>query len=163
MRFSPFAKFSAYFDRVAREHPEIKSFYEIDEEEIVSGLRSKVSYPVLLVECPDFSVFDNSGNTDALIPSGLAILSPCKPGDYAKRRELLASNEIIVLDIISRLREDNKNGVFYINSNDFVWRKISGWSNDSLCGWRLEFKLQDWINLEYNPEQWLNGEGGPQQ
>lgn len=154
MRESPFEQFSTYFEDVANRHPEIKWFYEIDEDEIIGGLRSKVKYPCMMLEFPEPSGFDNSTNTDVKLPSGLAILSPCKQGDFAKRREILISHEKMILDVVSQMKQDRILGNFFLDVNQLKWSKVGPMFTDNLYGWRLDFQIQRWLDLNFYEDQW---------
>jgi len=155
MRASPFEQYSSYFENIANRHKKIKSFYEIDEDEIISGLRSKVQYPCLFLEFPEPTAFDNSTNTDVKQPSGLAVLSPCKPGDFKKRREILVENEKIILDIVSQMRKDRIEGNnLWFDLNQTRWSKVGPMFTDNLYGWRLDFNIQRWLDIEYYESDW---------
>ena len=156
MRESPFQQYSTYFEEIANRHPAIKSFYEIDEDEIISGIRGKVKYPCFFLEFPEPGGFDNSTNIDVRQPSGLAILSPVKAGDFAKRREVLVSHEIILLDVVSRMRKDRIEGNIWFDMNQTRWSKVGPMFVDNLYGWRLDFTVQRWLDINYYEEQWEN-------
>lgn len=151
---TPYAYFISYFSQLAEEHCEIAMCYELDEEEILSGLRSKIKYPCLMLEVPDFGLYDNKVNTDSVVPSGITILSPVKPGNPDKRKELLISHERIMLDIVSRLREDDRRARWHVDTNQLRYNKVGPVFSDHCYGWRLEVRYQRWVDLTVKAERW---------
>jgi hypothetical protein len=156
MRESAFEKYVTYWENIAKSHPLIKSFYYLDEDELITGkLRSKIQYPCLFLEYFEPRVFDNSVNTTLDIPSGVGILSPVRQGDEEKLKEVLISHERIILDIISKMREDRRKGLLYMNSNNLTWSKVGKVFSDNCYGWRLDFKYTPWVDLSFNESDWL--------
>ena len=151
---TPYAHFINYFSVLAIEHNEIAMCYELDEEEILSGIRSKIKYPCLMLEAPDFGLYDNKTNTDSVVPTGITILSPSKPGDFERRKELLISHERIMLDIVSRLRADDRQGNWHVDTNQLRYNKVGPVFSDHCYGWRLEVRYQRWVDLTVNNDRW---------
>jgi len=82
-----FAEFVDYFEQLAREHVDIrhtdkeKHFFRIELEEILTGLKSKIRYPALILESYDFVFKDqNSDNVHKEVSCAFDIIDIVKDG-----------------------------------------------------------------------------------
>lgn len=151
---TPYQKYISYFEDIANRHPAINWFYELDEEEILQGLRNDVQYPCMFLEIPEISFADNGSNTDSITPVGLVVLSACAPGDQAEKRDTLISHEAIIFDIIRQMREDDRTGQLHLNTNQVTYAKV-GPHFENCYGWRLDARLQLWADLHYKEENYV--------
>lgn len=155
MREGIYTKLVDYFEAIATRHPEINFFHELDEQEILSGkFRRQVKYPMLVLEDPDCGFADNRVNVDGLGNSGMAVIANVKPGDEARLREVKRLTERIILDIISQMRKDRKEGLIHLDTNELQYNKVGPSFSDNCYGWRLEFRMRNWVDLNYREEDW---------
>lgn len=155
MRQGTYAEYISLLEEIANRHPGIKFFHELEEKEIVEGaLRKKAKYPAMMVEYPDLGFGDNKANVDKLSLAGFAILENVPEGNDNKKREVLNRTELIMLDIISYLREERKKGRFHLDTNELKANKVGPEFSDNLYGWRLEFRHRSWVDLKFYADQW---------
>ncbi|WP_339638811.1 hypothetical protein [Croceibacter atlanticus] len=100
----------SYFENLANEHTLIKGFYRFNWNEITSAIRSLPNDFVLLIES---HAGDINKDTPADAPTlsrtiSALVLAPAQPDDYNKQNEIFDTSECIVLDLISRIKDDAK-------------------------------------------------------
>lgn len=155
---TPYEQYISYFEDIANRHLSINWFYELDEDEILGGLRTSVKYPCMFLEIPTFGFADNRTNTDSITPSGIVVLSSCPSNDIKRRKEILISHEEIILDIIRQLRQDDKTAKLHIDTNQISYSKV-GPHWDNCYGWRLDLRYHKWVDLHYKEDNF--GEYNP--
>ncbi len=111
-----FADFVDYMELLATEHVDIqhtqaqKHFFRIELEEILTGLKSKINYPALILEGYDFVFKDqNSDNLHKEINCAFIVMDLIRDkGDYdlihAKWHEMEEIGDEIVVRILSDKR-----------------------------------------------------------
>lgn len=151
---TPFQQYISYFEDIANRHPGINWFYELDEEEILQGLRNDVKYPCMFLEIPEIGFADNGSNTDSITPVGLVVLSACPPQDQQAKRDILVSHEAIIFDVIRQMREDDRTGRLHLNTSQITYAKV-GPHFDNCYGWRLDARLHNWADLHYKEENFV--------
>ena len=151
-----------YFRTLAREHKELNDFYMMDINEPLDALRSNIKYPALILT-------SLSGNFEAtnldnildLISGGFLIIDHLDQiDDFSGEMQLVSKMKQIGTDIIARMLHDHLKCEplavkaipgFNINSVSY---EMLGPVFDNDYGMMFSFKLQDCLDLEYDPEKW---------
>lgn len=155
MREGAFQQYITYFEEIANRHPDILLFHAIEEDELVKGaLQVKGKYPAMIVEYPDLPLADNSTNTDFMLITGITILQDVRKGYPEETKQALIDTEKILLDVISFMRNDRRQGKLHVNTNDIKLDKVGPVFSDYCFGWRMEFKYRQWVDLTYKADEW---------
>ena len=151
-----------YFRTLAREHKEINDFYLMDINEPLEALRSNIIYPALILTSlsGNFEA-SNLDNILDLINGGFLIIGHLdKIDDFSGELLLLTKMKQIGTDIIARMLQDHQKCEqlalkaipgFNINSVSY---EMLGPVFDNDYGLMYSFRLQDCLDLDYNPSQW---------
>lgn len=159
-----FSEYIAYFEEVSRKHKGIghtdaeKHFYRLDIEELITGLRSDLNFPCLLLE----SLTGHLNDTDAdsvqdILTGAFTILKQVDPGDFTMEMQALQESIRIGKDIISKIRHDSRRTKvpviegFFLSS--VLYEKV-GPVFDNCYGYRFMFSFQQQIDLSFNPDSW---------
>ncbi|NJO90764.1 MAG: hypothetical protein HC831_18720 [Chloroflexia bacterium] len=158
MRASTYQQYNEIFEEMANRHPSIQFFHEIDEDEIISGqFRSKIRFPAFILEYPALGFNDNRTNVNQVFPAAFAVLKQLtgkQLGHAPSIRAIMNETNIIMLDLISYLREKRRtDGNFYLETNLVKLDKV-GPVFDACYGWRCELTFQSWVDLNFKPEEW---------
>ena len=151
-----------YFRTLAREHKEINDFYMMDINEPLDALRSNIKYPALILT--SLSGNFEASNLDNILDSvngGFMILGHlAQVDDFSSEMQLVSKMKQIGTDIISRMLHD------YLKCEPLALKAIPGFNINSVSyemlgpvfdndfGMLFSFKIQDCLDLEYNPEKW---------
>jgi len=131
----------AYCKKFADNHIQIKDFDYGGSDRILNRERSRIKYPLLWAEIPDFS--QKKEEEDGGIFSGaLVILHNYKPGNNTQRLEREESTYQIMLQIVTRIFEEAADGEIILINKEIKIEPIDPWSGDNDLGWRIDFSLQ---------------------
>ena len=151
-----------YFRTLAREHKEINDFYMMDINEPLDALRSNIKYPTLILTSlsGNFEA-SNLDNILDLINGGFLIIGHLdQVDDFSGEMQLVSKMKQIGTDVIARMLNDHLKceplavkviPVFNINT---VTYEVIGPVFDNDFGVIYSFKLQDCLDLEFDPEKW---------
>jgi hypothetical protein len=151
-----------YFRTLAQEHKEIKNCYMMDINEPLAALRSNIKYPALILTSLSGSF--EASNLDNILDSingGFLIIGHLdQVDDFSGELLLLGRMKQIGTDIIARMLFDHFKCEtlalkaipgFNINSVSY---EMLGPVFDNDYGVMVSFKLQDCLDLEFNPLSW---------
>lgn len=113
--------------------------------------RSTTEYPALWLETPSFTPADNgAGHTTGTWSAAIVVLK--HTDDLSHEQEDLAWAETLQLlnSILSRVMRENRGFSF----NRGAVEPISPMFVTKLVGWRIEFEIQDYLDLCFKPEEW---------
>jgi len=153
-----------YFRKIAFEHKEINGFYMMDINEVLEGLRSTVNYPALILENLSGSYMaSNLDNPLEVINGGFLIIDHMpNPDDFPGEVVIIDRMNQIGQQVIARMLHDHLKCEqlaekvipgFDVNSVSF---EVIGPIFDNDFGVMISFKLEDCLDLEYNPSKWEN-------
>ena len=160
-----FAEFVDYFEQLATEHTDIrhtateKHFYRIDLDEILTGLKTKIRYPALILEGYDFIFkYQNSDNVHKEVSCAFDVIDFIKDyGDYDLIHETWHRMEEIADEICIRILDDKRSRKIDVLSH-FHMSNVKGSllvdMNLLHYGVRYEFVMSWPINNDINPEKW---------
>lgn len=155
MRQGSYKTFVDYLEEIANRHPQIMAYHDLEEAELIADkLRTSVTYPILLVEYPDMGFADNKVNLDRIYTTGVACLINVPRGDNDRQKEVLATTEAILLDILSYIRNDRRQAKLWIETNDVQMAKVGPKFTDNCYGWRMELRFRSWADLEFKAAEW---------
>lgn len=151
-----------YFRTLAREHKEINDFYMMDINEPLDALRSTIKYPALILTSlsGNFEASNLDNILDSVNAGFLIIGHLSQVDDFTGEMALISKMKQIGIDIISRILHDHLKCEmlavkaipgFNVNSVNF---ETLGPVFDNDFGVLFSFKIQDCLDLEYNPEKW---------
>ena len=151
-----------YFRKIAAEHKEIKDFYMMDINEPLAALRSNIKYPALILT--SLSGNFEASNLDNILDSinaGFLIIGHLDQiDDFSGELLVLARMKQIGTSIIARMLHDHMKCElltvkaipgFNINSVSY---EMLGPVFDNDLGVMYSFKLQDCLDLEFDPSKW---------
>jgi hypothetical protein len=151
-----------YFRTLAREHKEINDFYMMDINEPLDALRSSIKYPTLILTSlsGNFEA-SNLDNILDLINGGFLIIGHLDQiDDFSGEMQLVSKMKQIGTDIIARMLVD------HLKCEPLTLKAIPGFSVNSVSyetlgpvfdndyGAMFSFKLEDCLDLEFDPEKW---------
>ena len=147
-------EYKNYFQSIAASHTGINDFiFDNGHEEVLSHLRSRVDYPVLWLDAYSNRLSDNKGDQVIGSKTGALVVMERPTGErYASAIE--ADCEQIVIDIITKIRQDWDAGNIHVQFSSFNYATIQPMFVDGLHGVRLEFVILDPVNLSYVSEKW---------
>ena len=160
-----FADLVSYFENLATSHTAIrhtqeeKHFFRFELEEMLTGMRSGVNYPALVLEGYDFTFVDgDSDNVHKRLNCGFMVIGKVSDkGDYDQIHELWDSLEEIGDEIIIRILHDKRE-----RKTDclafFSVRSVSGTPLADMnlihYGFRYEFQLTWPVSNDINLSVW---------
>ena len=152
-----------YFRTLAAQHKEINDFYMMDINEPLDALRSNIKYPTLILTSlsGNFEA-SNLDNILDLINGGFLILGHLNQiDDFSGEMQLVSKMKQIGTDIIARMLYD------HLKCEPLALKAIPGFNINSVSyemlgpvfdndfGVMFSFKLQDCLDLEFDPSQWV--------
>jgi hypothetical protein len=164
------AKFNelvAYFENLASQHMAIqhtdseKHFFRFELEEMLTGMRSQINYPALVLEGYDFEFVDHdSDNLQKKVNCAFMLLDKVSDkGDYDKIHELWDRIEEIGDELIVRLLSDKRERktpcLAYFHASTVTGTPITD-MNLVHYGFRYSFELSWPVNNDINPEVWYD-------
>lgn len=159
-------EYIAYFENIAKNHKAIKHsntqkhFFKIDLEELISGLKTAIVYPALVLEGYDFSFIDNvSDNILKQRTCAFSILlKPKNTGDFKEIYSLYDIAEGIVNDIINLMwdhkRQRGHTIVADFDLNSIEVLPISGIVENAV-GYRVSFNMETGHDPEVTENNWI--------
>ena len=160
-----FADLVSYLENLAASHirlkhsAEEKHFFRFELEEMLTGMRSGVNYPALILEGYDFNFVDqDADNVHKKLNCGFMIIGKVSDkGDYDAIHTLWDSLEEIGDEIIIRILHDKRH-----RKTDclayFTVRSVTGTPlvdmNLIHYGFRYEFQLSWPVSNDIDPEVW---------
>ena len=151
-----------YFRTLATEHMEINDFYMMDINEPLDALRSNIKYPALILTSlsGNFEA-SNLDNILDLMNGGFLIIDHLDQiDDFSGEMQLVSKMKQIGTDVISKMLHDHMkceplalNAIPGFNVNTVTYETL-GPVFDNDHGVMFSFKLQDCLDLEYNPSKW---------
>ncbi len=160
-----FKELVAYFERLAAGHaslvhtPTEKHFFRFELEEMLTGMRSEVNYPALVLEGYDFNFVDGeSDNVHKRISCAFMIIGKvADKGDYDAIHSLWDSLEEIGDEVIIRILHDKRERKTPVLAY-FSARSVTGSPLTDMnlihFGFRYEFQLSWPVSNDINPEVW---------
>ena len=151
-----------YFRSIAREHKEINDFYMMDINEPLDALRSNIKYPSLVLTSLSGNVeASNLDNILDLISGGFLIIGHLDQiDDFSGEMQLVSKMKQIGTEIIARMLHDHLKceslalkAIPGFNINNVSY-EVLGPVFDNDFGLMFSFKLEDCLDLEYDPEKW---------
>jgi hypothetical protein len=153
--------FIAYFRRLAAEHVELQSFVHGATARIIESSRSGVTYPCLWLETPALIFSDKDGTApDGRRVAAFVVLLQKSRGDYDAQDLEWERAERLALDVLSRLRRDQKARRFTFELHGGQLEPINTLTVDNEIGYRFEFELGQPVPLCYDATRWQEGGAG---
>ncbi len=162
---SKFAELVNYFERLAACHVKIKHsdqekhFFRFEMEEMLTGMRSNVNYPAIILEGYDFNFIDgDSDNVHKKINCAFMIIGKVSDkGDFDAIHDLWDQLEEIgdeiIIRILSDKRERTENCLDYFHAKSVSGAPLAD-VNLIHYGFRYEFQLSWAIANDINPGAW---------
>lgn len=169
-----FSNYIAYFKTAAVNHKELLhvddtnvTFYRMDIEEVLTGLRYKLKSKSLILESPEKNTRDAfSDNPRKIITGAFLIVGPVKKNDFTDEVAVLDKCEEISEDILSKIVNDcskfKRNSSWTgaikgFDPNSIRSQKV-GPLFDNFYGWRTEFQINQTHrnNLKLDASKWNN-------
>jgi len=151
-----------YVRTLAREHKEINDFYMMDINEPLDALRSTIKYPALILT--SLSGNFEASNLDNILDSvngGFLIIGHLDQIDnFSAEIQLVSKMKQIGTEVIARMLHDHLKCELLVlkaipgfNVNSITY-EILGPVFDNDYGVMFSFKLQDCLDLGYDPSRW---------
>jgi hypothetical protein len=147
----------AYFQELASQHKSIRDFVHGASADIISKSRSELNYPCLWFETPSLQLKENMGNAVFGDQVGaFVILKNAETANDQDRDQVWNDTQKIALQVLARIRKDTRERNFRLDYNSITLEPISTLFVDNDYGWRVEFRLTDFVEVCYNPNDWVN-------
>ncbi|MFA6483208.1 MAG: hypothetical protein WCW62_11560 [Bacteroidales bacterium] len=160
-----FADLVTYMESLATHHKGIlnrddeKHFFRFELEEMLTGMKSNMNYPALVMEGYDFNFVDeNSDNLQKRVSCAFMLLGKVSDkGDYDAIHTLWDSLEEIGDEIVVRILSDKRDRktdcLAYFHARSITGTPITD-MNLIHYGFRYAFELSWPVNNDINPEVW---------
>jgi hypothetical protein len=159
-----FASYKAYFKDIATPNitgslKSLKDFAIGGTERIVSGQRSKLSYPCLWLEYPDLKLKDNKGGDfSGNFNGAFAIIKNCPQDDWDAQDDAMQETYLIAMDVISKMIQDryyrSNDSKFYFDPSSITIDPINTMMTDNDYGWRVAFQISNNVPVCFNQLNW---------
>jgi len=152
-----FSDFVAYFRQVALEHLVLNDFIHGTTADIMGKGRSDLKYPLLWLETPSLKIKTNeAGHTEGTRSFAFIILWNVHKDEATPEQidQVWELTEAIALDVLTRMKQDNKKRLFKFDPGEVSLDPISTLFIDNDYGWRVELNLEKYLNLCYDPTKW---------
>jgi hypothetical protein len=160
-----FADLVSYFERLAREHTEIrhsateKHFYRFELEELLVGMITKIKYPALVLEGYDFMYQDSGSDNVSKKRNGAFMLLThvSDPLDFNGIALAIDRLERIGEDILIKMRADKASRAvpvlrgFNIYESDGLMLRVS---QTGQYGLRFSFSLSSAVDTNVDSTRW---------
>ena len=151
-----------YFSTLATEHKEINDFYMMDINEPLDALRSNIKYPALILTSlsGNFEASNLDNILDSINGGFLIIGHLAQIDDFSGEVQVLSKMKEIGTDIFARMLHD------YLKCELLTLKAIPGFNINSVSyemlgpvfdndyGVMYSFKIQDYLDLDYNIYKW---------
>lgn len=152
----------AYFNDLATQHLQLQDFYRFDLDEARTQLRSGLKLPCLMLEShsSDLETQTNQVTTFNNRTISFLVLDRAAQRDHDKINDIRDTAESIILDIISRMKRDNKDrahwlyNLFDVNS---VVIDPGGPIFMDLYGYNVRLTLKNKETMVYDQTKWADG------
>ncbi len=160
-----FSEIIEYFENIARSHVGIKHtdtkkhFFRLELDEVLTGLRSKINYPALILEGYDFDYTDVQSDNVIKNRSGAFILLDHSKDnhDFDRIHEIWDALEEIGDEIVIKILADKRNRsektIRGFDMNDIQAVLIAN-DVDQNYGIRFSFKISTHKSNDVNTEKW---------
>ncbi len=149
----------SYLETLCIQYKDTLDFYRMDITEIQGKMRSGIEYPCMAMESHEID-FSGSKPFNSIINKTFAfsILHHPEKKNYDQQNDYLDRCEKIGLDIISRIRYDEKKANHFLNKtleyDSIRAGKVGPIYSDHLYGYRFEITLKLKSNLKIDPNHW---------
>ena len=162
---SKFIDLVEYFESLAIGHksilhsPSEKHFFRFELEEFMTGMKSRINYPALILEGYDFQFTDStSDNVHKVINCAFMLVGKISDkGDYDAIHALWDQLEEIGDELIVKILDDKRNRnvevLSYFNIGDVSGAPLTD-MNLIHYGFRYDFKLSWPLTNDINPVMW---------
>lgn len=153
--------FIAVWQRMAEEHPKVKTFIRANENELSDILKNVAAYPVLMLGDYDGVVKPTVGKSRYIDYMKVAIylLDEIPRGDYDTEQQKLNELKKIGLQIMSRLiynKDEICPNYFIKLDTDGIEYTLTDFLYNNARGWVFEFTASQTSEaMEYNPQDWI--------
>ncbi len=161
-----FSAVIAYFEQLATDHVQIqhsptsKHFARLELDEVVTGIQSRIKFPLLVLEGYSFSLRDpKSDNVMKQRSGAFMLLTHVKDkGDYNLIHETWDFLEEIGDDIIARMKQDKRNPASPIRNFNFdsVEGSLISFDANMLYGIRYTYDIETSFPAMVDPDKWLS-------
>jgi hypothetical protein len=136
-------------------HKELKSFYLGDSRAISDAALSNIDYYCLWLEDPDINPrgIGHDSETCQFI-GAFVILGNCPPDDHERREQIKNETMAIALQAIAKMKKDFQERLINIDPDSFEMNAISSMFADTAVGWRVEFRINDPIQICFDASKW---------
>ena len=151
-----------YFQILALQHVDIKSYYMMDINEPLAALRGEMQFPALIMNTVSGNfTASNLDNVLDEIKGGFLIVSRLtNTDDFPCEMLLLEDMKRIGADIISRMNHDlmkceprAQKAILGFRLGSVSYQMVDA-IFDNCFGFLFSFKMFSKINLDYNPLKW---------
>jgi hypothetical protein len=144
-----------YFKSVQEEHKKLKGFVTGTSSKVRQHVADSAMTPVLWLEVPFIDIRDSGSSFSAGKSSAFVVMAPLNERDKteAEQEDLYDELEEIALDVLSRLAKDAKANLHKITI-DGTLEPIDPLLIDGFVGWRFEFEMKNWVEVNYKTENW---------
>ena len=161
---STFKNLISYFKKIASSHVSIlhteenKHFFRFELEEVLTGIKSTINYPALILEGYDFAYEDSQSDNLIKNRNGAFILldHATHPDDFDRIDNIYDEMEEIADDIIAKIKCDKRNiQIPFIVGFDFD--KVQGMmikGADQTFGMRITFTISSPRDITVNQDKW---------
>lgn len=130
-----------YFKAVGNAVPEIKQHYHGDAEEIMNFQTTKLDYPVLWTETPDFRLNGDMDSKVLVYTGNISLLDQTQSRDKSTIQEKLKATQEIALKLLFQLEKDAENNTHYYSMTSTNLVAIDPSMVDGAVGWRLDYVI----------------------
>jgi len=147
--------FISYFRNMADKHVAIEDFFHGASGDILSKSRSNLKYPCLWLETPSLVFQDNDAEQITADRIGAFVILWNAPNKKPAELDVIwADCELMVYDVLARMRRDRKKGKFNFSLNGTSAEAISQMFTDNDYGWRVEFKMGKFVPICFDKTKW---------
>jgi len=161
-----YTEYIGYFEDIATNHRAIrhsrsnKHFFRIDLEELIAGLKTKISYPCLVLESYDWRMTDHV--SDNILKERncafMILMRPKNAGDYDEVSDLFNQAEVIVDDILALMWYHKHNKIHDIiadiDMNTIEVLPVNGFIENAV-GYRVSFQTITGHNIALDENKWI--------
>lgn len=164
------SEYISFFEDLATRHKSLlhsgseKHFVRANIEELITGLRSKVAWPCLVLESYELNLIDHKSDNIYLVPTGaFSILTKVTRDDYTQENEAINACMGIGLDIITAIRKEYRamgtpaesaaRKIKYFDPATVKAYKV-GPVLENCFGYRFEFQIGNPQSLAYDTNKW---------
>lgn len=157
-------EYKNYFKTAAENHKDIlhvdgtsEHFIKINVEEVISGLKSKLLFPLVAIEMPEIATDDQlSDNVRDIFEGAVIILKPASLTKYDEQFDTINACFELCKHFRSKMVNDRRKNILkHLDVNSFRFVEVGPVYNN-LFGCRLEFRLNEPANTYLDESKWNN-------